>query len=72
MTVEEGHTATLTEDNLAVSHPFYELQVDQFIVVEEPKYGSITLEASSGMQLSAKTFTPDQLKGGRIRYSQDR
>ena len=63
----EGQAAPITEENLAVSHPYYEGLVDNFIVIQKPKYGSITY-----MQVSAKSFTPLDLKEGRIWYNQDR
>ena len=71
VSVEEGNLVTLTEQNLCISHPYYAQLVQEFIVVEEPKYGNIFLKASVGMQISAKSFTLDQLKDGKISYKQD-
>lgn len=72
ISVSEGQASILSGNNLFVTHPYYERLVDQFIVIEEPKYGSISYESPSGMPLVAKSFTPEQLKEGKIAYRQDR
>lgn len=71
MTVTEGQTVILTNHNLYISHPYYIALIDEFIVVEEPKYGTVSLISQDNVKISAKSFTVAQLNENLICYEHD-
>lgn len=71
LTVTEGKSAILGNDSVHVSHPYYSKLIDEFIVVEEPKYGIVSLIAQNNVKVSAKSFTLEQLSQNLICYEHD-
>lgn len=71
MTVSEGGMVILKTDNLHVSHAYYDTLIDEFIVVEEPKFGTIFSIEQNDIKLSSKSFTREQLMENKICYQQD-
>lgn len=71
ITVNEGNMTILTRKHIHLTHSYYNKYVDEFIVVEESKYGTISMIGPDNIKLSTKTFTSKQLDDGKIFYQHD-
>lgn len=71
ITVNEGNMTVLTRKHIHLTHSYYNKYVDEFIVVEESKYGTISMIGPDNIKLSTKTFTSKQLDDGKIFYQHD-
>nr|XP_027195473.1 chondroitin sulfate proteoglycan 4-like [Dermatophagoides pteronyssinus] len=71
LTVSEGNSIILTRTIINITHPYYMRYVDEFVVIEEPKYGTISSIGIDNVRLSIKSFTGEQLDSGRIYYQHD-
>ena len=68
LTVTEGNSVTLGLDNIDVLHPYYRQMIDEFIIIEDAKFGQVC-EQPNDVQI--KSFSRAQLEGHEIYYKHD-
>ncbi len=71
ITVTEGQNVVLFLEDFVVSNAYYANLIDEYLVIEEPKFGSIVYTDEKDDKRLAKSFTPKQLKDGQISYDHD-
>ncbi|XP_054159667.1 chondroitin sulfate proteoglycan 4-like [Oppia nitens] len=68
ITVTEGQSVVLMTGDFIVSNDFYVNLIDEYLIIEEPKFGTIVCMSENEEKMKTKTFTPKQLKNGLIWY----
>lgn len=73
LTVQEGSRITFPKDMFSFSTPFYQNQIDEYLIIGIPEHGSISLLEKSNSTLSypSSTFTPLDLEKGLLVYTHD-
>ena len=71
ITVSEGQSVVLLPEDFVVSNAFYAIRIEEYLIVEEPKFGSIVCRDENDEQKVVKSFTPKLLRERLISYSHD-
>lgn len=85
LTVQEGSRITFPKNIFSFSSPYYENQVDEYLIIGIPEHGSISLpeksdgnnsstphsRSSSNSSSPSSSFTPLDLEKGRVVYRHD-
>ncbi|XP_054715288.1 chondroitin sulfate proteoglycan 4-like [Uloborus diversus] len=69
ITVVEGSEVPLKDNEIAVSNPYYENWITEYLVIEKPQHGHIAYVKNTRSRISR--FSVAHLKGGFIHYVHD-
>ena len=71
ITVTEGQSVVLIPDDFITSNAFYANMIDEYLIIEEPKFGKIVCKDRNDEIKIVKSFNPQLLRDGLISYSHD-